>query len=199
MTYLNLAYRFNGGTAYTGNIYFDWYFYDPRGTTHSYATFAFWMTRRSLCYTSNTTYMPTGSDYKWSARSGPVISNDTNYAQKLSLGCSTSNGSATYYQARIKAGSKIAGAATAYTPAASTSGLAPQAGITSPTSAEPLAGTIVGSWLVLPAAAATRWRSTSTTLARLSWLEPRPWPLQRDELKSRGEYRLRDLLGRHRR
>jgi len=30
--WVNLAYRFNGGSAYTGNIYFDWWFYDGFGT-----------------------------------------------------------------------------------------------------------------------------------------------------------------------
>src|SRR4051812_19043372 len=27
----NLAYRLNGGSAYTGDVQFDWYFYDPIG------------------------------------------------------------------------------------------------------------------------------------------------------------------------
>lgn len=30
---VNLAYRFNDGNPYTGNVYLEWYFYDPKGAT----------------------------------------------------------------------------------------------------------------------------------------------------------------------
>ncbi len=119
MTYLNLAYRFNGGSAFTGNLYLDWRFYDPRGTVHTASGGAFCDDPASLCYTSNTDYMPTDADYNPATTGTDYISDDVNYAQKLSLGCTdASAGSAAYYQARIKAGSKISGAATAYAPAA---------------------------------------------------------------------------------
>jgi len=56
MDLLNLAYRLNGGSAYTGNIYVDWWFYDREGTTWNLTNGSYCDDPLSLTYASNTSY-----------------------------------------------------------------------------------------------------------------------------------------------
>jgi hypothetical protein len=87
----NLAYRLNGGNSYTGNVEFDWWFYDPLGSGGSdyrdFAALGFYNTAPG-----NTDYPGTGS------------LNSSSRIQRLSLGASSSQGTgfdATHYQARV--------------------------------------------------------------------------------------------------
>jgi hypothetical protein len=87
----NLAYRLNGGTPYTGNIQFDWWFYDPLGSGDSsfrdYAALGFYNTAPGY-----TDYPGTGS------------LNSSTQIQRLSLGAASSQGTGfdnTRYQARV--------------------------------------------------------------------------------------------------
>jgi len=119
--YVNLAYRYNSGSAYAENIYADWWFYDRSGTTWvlggtaaNYCDDPF-----SLVYTDKIeTYQDWPTAYGYGTGQNFV---DEDFLQKLSLGmCDwwTPNkaGTAgpypeyegfdhTKYQARIKAGS----------------------------------------------------------------------------------------------
>ena len=123
--FVNIAYRFNSGSAYIESLYADWWFYDRSGTV--------WVTGPtgtdycddplSLVYNSQ---IPTGLD--WPTGYGPGSGKDfidDDYTQKLSLGMAdvwTPDTVAPYapypgfdntkYQARIKDGS--ASGATAY-------------------------------------------------------------------------------------
>jgi hypothetical protein len=85
----NLAYRLNGGNAYSGNIRYDWWFYDPLGSGGSnyrdYAALGFYNTAPG-----NTDYPGTGS------------LNASTQIQRLSLGATSGTGSdSTVYQARV--------------------------------------------------------------------------------------------------
>src|SRR4051794_28735466 len=87
----NLAYRLNGGAPFTGNIQFDWYFFDPvgqgTGSTNfrDYAALGFYNTAPS-----NTDYPGTGS------------LNSSTQIQRLGLGAFNGNAaSQTVYNARI--------------------------------------------------------------------------------------------------
>jgi hypothetical protein len=85
----NLAYRQNGGTPYTGNIQYTWWFYDPLGSGGSnyrdYAALGYYNTAPG-----NTDYPGTGS------------LNASTQIQRLSLGASNPTGyNATEYQARV--------------------------------------------------------------------------------------------------
>ncbi len=87
----NLAYRLNGGSAYTGNIQFEWYFYDPTGQNagstnfRDYAALGFYNTA------------PSGTDYP-----GTGSLNSATQIQRLGLGAFNGNAaSQTVYNARI--------------------------------------------------------------------------------------------------
>ena len=87
----NLAYRLNGGSPFTGNIEFDWYFYDPTGQNagstnfRDYAALGFYNTA------------PAGIDYP-----GTGSLNSSTQIQRLSLGALNGNAaSQTVYEARI--------------------------------------------------------------------------------------------------
>ncbi len=87
--WVNLAYRFNGGNPYTGNIQYHWWFYDPLGSGgtgfRDYAALGFYNTAPG-----NTDYPGTGS------------LNSSTQIQRLSLGASNPSGfDATVYQARV--------------------------------------------------------------------------------------------------
>jgi hypothetical protein len=89
----NLAYRLNGGSPFTGNIQFDWYFYDPvgqgAGSTNfrDYAAVGFYNTA------------PNGTDYPGT---GSLNSPSPTQIQRLGLGAFNGNAaSQTVYNARI--------------------------------------------------------------------------------------------------
>lgn len=88
----NLAYRQNGGSPYTGNIRFDWYFYDPVGqgtgstTFRDYAAVGFYNTA------------PAGTDYPGTGS----LNTGVTQVQRLGLGAFNGNAaSQTVYNARI--------------------------------------------------------------------------------------------------
>lgn len=90
----NIAYRCNSGAAYTGGVYLDWWFYDPKGTASDSNTYQDYA---ALCFYPTST-MPSTSDY------GTYPSPLSGALQRLSLGASESTGSGydrTKYQARI--------------------------------------------------------------------------------------------------
>ena len=85
----NLAYRLNSGNPYTGNIQYNWWFYDPLGSGGSnyrdYAALGYYNTAPG-----NTDYPGTGS------------LNGSTQIQRLSLGASNPSGfDSTVYQARV--------------------------------------------------------------------------------------------------
>jgi len=87
----NLSYRLNGGGVYTGNITYDFWFYDPLGSGGSnyrdYAALGYYNTA------------PTTTDYP-----GTGSLNGSSQIQRLSLGAASSQGTgfdATEYQARV--------------------------------------------------------------------------------------------------
>ncbi len=87
--WVNIAYRFNNGNAFTGNIALDWWFYDPLGVGGSafkdYVALGYYNTAPG-----NTDYPGTGS------------LNSATLIQRLSLGASGATGVDTSkYQARI--------------------------------------------------------------------------------------------------
>jgi hypothetical protein len=87
--WVNLAYRFHGGSVYSGNIQYDWWFYDPLGsggtTFRDYAALGYYNTA------------PAGTDYP-----GTGSLNSSTQIQRLSLGASNPTGfDATKYQARV--------------------------------------------------------------------------------------------------
>jgi hypothetical protein len=89
--WVNLAYRFNGGNPYTGDIALDWWFYDPAGAGSTafrdYAAIGYYNTAPS-----NTDYPGTGS------------LNSSTQIQRLSLGApynSSSGYNNNFYQARV--------------------------------------------------------------------------------------------------
>lgn len=87
----NLAYRLNGGSAYTGNIMLDWYFYDPLGSGGT--------TYREFMAIGYYNTAPTSTDYP-----GTGSLNSSTQIQRLSLGASSSTGAgfdSTKYQARV--------------------------------------------------------------------------------------------------
>lgn len=88
----NLAYRLNGGNAFTGNLALDWWFYDPLGAGGSnyreFAAVGFYNTAPS-----NTDYPGTGS-----------LNTGVSQIQRLCLGTSSDTSSsfdANVYQARV--------------------------------------------------------------------------------------------------
>jgi hypothetical protein len=86
----NLAYRNNSGSAYTGGIAYNWWFYDPLGSGGSnfrdYAALGFYNTAPG-----NTDYPGTGS-----------LNSGLTQVQRLSLGASSPSGfDNTKYQARV--------------------------------------------------------------------------------------------------
>ena len=114
--YVNLAYRCNGGSAYTDSVYLDWWFYDPCGTDWDLKSGKYCDDSLSLVKLST---LPTDTDYPSSAATHNF--DDSEFAQKLSLGMAddwcTVSGFAPYqvytphagfdhtkYQARIKDG-----------------------------------------------------------------------------------------------
>ena len=89
--WVNLGYRYNGGSAFSGNLMLDWWFYDPLGSGGSnlrdFAALGFYNTA------------PGGTDYP-----GTGSLNSSTQIQRLSLGASSSTGTgydATVYQARV--------------------------------------------------------------------------------------------------
>lgn len=87
--WVNISYRFNGGNLYTGDIQYDWWFYDPLGSGGSnfrdYAALGYYNTA------------PTTTDYP-----GTGSLNSSTQIQRLSLGASTPSGyDVTKYQARV--------------------------------------------------------------------------------------------------
>jgi hypothetical protein len=91
--WVNLQARFGGGTPYFGNIYLDWWFYDPTGAGNSnyrdYAALAYY----------NSANGTGGLDYP--ASSGGNL-NPGGSLQRLSLGASNPTGfDNTKYQARV--------------------------------------------------------------------------------------------------
>src|SRR3954471_507771 len=88
----NLAYRLNGGSPFSGNLQFDWYFYDPVGqgaastNFRDYAALGFYNTAPN-----NTDYPGTGS-----------LNTGVTQIQRLGLGAFNGNAaSQTVYDARI--------------------------------------------------------------------------------------------------
>ncbi len=120
--YVNLGYRFNNGSPYTGDVSLDWWFYDRMGQTHTVGSNSqFSDDPVSLTYTADASRMPTDTDYSTTSSYIP----DSAYGQVLSLGQAyiydSTGGLATgvgadfhFYQARIKAGSQVGGAAASY-------------------------------------------------------------------------------------
>jgi hypothetical protein len=85
----NLAYRLNSGSAFTGDIEFDWYFFDPIGQGTGSTNFVDYA---ALAFYSS---VPSGTDYPGSL---PL----TGVVQRLSLGAQNGNASSqTVYEARI--------------------------------------------------------------------------------------------------
>ena len=89
--WVNIAYRFNGGSAYTGNITLDWWFYDPLGSGgtayRDFGALGFYNTA------------PSGTDYP-----GSGSLNGASQIQRLSLGASSVQSAgfdSTKYQARV--------------------------------------------------------------------------------------------------
>jgi hypothetical protein len=99
--YYNLAYRLNAGSAYTGNVMLDWWFYDNLGSGGS-ANEDF----VALAY-----YSLTATTTDWTPGVGNTVCNPSlnvsgSTIQRLSLGCSSSEGAGfdnTKYQARVVA------------------------------------------------------------------------------------------------
>lgn len=87
----NLAYRLNGGNKYTGNIQFDWYFYDPVGQGTGSANF------RDYAALGFYNTAPSGTDYP-----GTGSLNSSTQIQRLGLGAINGNAaSQTVYNARV--------------------------------------------------------------------------------------------------
>jgi hypothetical protein len=95
----NLRYRLNAGSAYTGNMMLDWWFYDNLGSGGS-ANEDF----MALAY-----YSATAATTDWTPGVGNTVCNPSlnvpgSTIQRLSLGCSSSEGAGfdnTKYQARV--------------------------------------------------------------------------------------------------
>jgi hypothetical protein len=90
--WVNIGYRFNGGSAYTGGIQLDYYFYDPLGSGgtdfRDFGALGFYNTAPS-----STDYPGTGS-----------LNTGVTQIQRLCLGASSSQGAGfdnTTYQARV--------------------------------------------------------------------------------------------------
>jgi len=115
--WLNLAYRFNSGNAYTGNIYFDWWWRDGFGTHFgAVSTLGDWNCEPASLGYCPTSVMPTNADFVGS-QTQSIGDGDSVFTQKLSLDASKDNGtgfSSAVYQARLWKGSKVSGPATAY-------------------------------------------------------------------------------------
>jgi hypothetical protein len=90
--WVNIAYRFNGGTPYTGNVQFDWWFYDPNGATNGSAYRDFGAIGYYDAAPGNTDYPGTGS------------LNGSSVVERLSVGASSDTGGAynpLVYQVRV--------------------------------------------------------------------------------------------------
>ena len=90
--WLNVAYRFNGGNAFTGGIIFDWWFYDALGqggtALQDYAALGYYDTAPS-----NTDYPGNGS-----------LNSGVQRVQRLSLGAGADQNAGfdpNFYQARV--------------------------------------------------------------------------------------------------
>ena len=88
--WVNIAYRFNGGSPFTGNLMFDWWFYDPSGPGDSnfrdYGVLGFYNTAPN-----NTDYPGSGS-----------LNSGVSQLQRLSLGAFNPAGfDSTKYQVRV--------------------------------------------------------------------------------------------------
>jgi hypothetical protein len=93
--WLNLANRFNGGSAFTGNLVADWWFYDATGAGNS--NYRDYVALGN--YTVAGTAAASGQDYT-PASAGNL--NSGSVSQRLSLGASNPTGfDNTKYQARI--------------------------------------------------------------------------------------------------
>jgi len=119
--YVNLAYRFNGGSAnaYADNLYADWWFYDRSGTAWvTTGTANYCDDPLSLVYSSIIAEAEAGKDFPDTANTKNF--DDTDFAQKISLGmCDTWTANVTgpgpypayvdfdhnKYQVRVKDGS----------------------------------------------------------------------------------------------
>lgn len=91
--WLNLAYRFNGGNAFTGDVTLEWWFYDPLGTAPN-TTFRDY---GALCFYNTA---PSGTDYPGTGS----LNSGATQIQRLSLGSpysGTAGRDATKYHARI--------------------------------------------------------------------------------------------------
>lgn len=87
----NIAYRHNGGAAFTGNIQFDWWFYDPVGQGSGSTNF------RDYAALGYYNTAPAGTDYP-----GTGSLNSSTQIQRLGLGGFNGNAaSQTVYCARI--------------------------------------------------------------------------------------------------
>jgi hypothetical protein len=88
--YYNLAYRLNGGSAFTENLAVDWWFYDPLGAgNNDYQDYG------ALGFYAN---VPSDTDYPTDSGSGIL----TGINQRLSLGAASTTGNdTTKYQARV--------------------------------------------------------------------------------------------------
>lgn len=88
----NLAYRLNGGSAFTGNIQFDWYFYDPIGQGAGSTNF------RDFAAVGFYNTAPSGTDYPGAGS----LNTGVTQIQRLCLGAFNGNGaSQTVYNARV--------------------------------------------------------------------------------------------------
>jgi len=101
--WLNIAYQFNGGQPFTGNLVLDWYFYDPLGAGgtayQDYAALAYYNTAPTD--TDGPTFNPPEDIYNYSLNHNV----DGSQLQRLSLGSTTAVGDPgfdpNYYQARV--------------------------------------------------------------------------------------------------
>jgi hypothetical protein len=88
----NLAYRQNGGNSFTGDIQFDWWFYDPTGQSADSTKFRDYA---AIGYYNTT---PGGTDYPGTGS----LNTGATQIQRLSLGAQNGNAaSQTVYEARV--------------------------------------------------------------------------------------------------
>jgi len=91
----NIAYRLNGGSAFSGGIFLDWWFYDPRGTASDADTYEDYFALANF----GSTLISATADYV-----SPVPSSLPTPNQSLALGASQVTSGAydeTKYQARV--------------------------------------------------------------------------------------------------
>ena len=103
--FYNLAYRLNGSNAYTGELTFDWYFYDPTGTNNG-------SEYQDYIDLANYQGVPNNTDYTVDPTQPPNADIGAPTAQ-LGLGASTSQSgsfNATKYQALFLGVTNVPGA-----------------------------------------------------------------------------------------